>query len=332
MVNSTLKEVTNPVAGQDGDHAGGTDWNQMSQTVKGSHATERIQSTSIQQINWITKSAVSQTLGTTEEFILADATSNNVAITLPTTASALQTHFCIKRIDSSTSTLVTISTTSAQTIDGLSSYILYNRGQTVDLISDGSNWRIKVPDAVGFHQYRGKGGTLNRFYSSELVVNTASTTSTVVAGTMYAFPVIFAKTTTISTVQVNVTTLGSGSSVYAALYADNGNLYPSALVADFGSVSSATTGIKSFSSNLPVTVQAGLYWLAFNCSATAPVVSGWVVAQMFPILGTTSALTAALGVGWSVSQAAGAFPNPFTGSGTVIIAVPCPAIFFQTSG
>ena len=332
MVNSTLKEVTNPVDGQDGDHSGGTDWNQMSQTLKGTHATERIQSTSIQQINWITKSAVSQTLGTTEEFILADATSNNVAITLPTAVSALQTHFCIKRIDVNTSTLVTISTTSAQTIDGLSNYTLYNRGQVVDLISDGSNWRLKVPDSSSFHLYRGKGGTLNRFYTNELLVNTASTTSTVVANTMLAFPVIFSKTTTISTVQINVTTLGSGSSVYAALYADNGNLYPNTLVADFGSASSATIGVKSLTANLPVTVQAGLYWLAFNCSATAPVVSGFAVGQLYPILGTTSALTVAFGVGWTVAQTAGAFPSTFTGSGTVIIAAPCPAVFFQVSG
>lgn len=333
MVNSTLKEVTNPVAGQDGDHAGGTDWNQMAQTVKGTHATERVQSSSIQAVPWVTKSSASQTLAATEEYVLADATSNAVAIILPTAVGHLGGHYCIKRIDNALTNLVTISTTSSQTIDGALTATLNNRGETLDLISDGSNWRIMVWAAErDVDSYRAKGSTLNRYYSNELTNNTASTTASVVANTMYALPLIITKITTIDDVKLNVTTLGSGSHVQAGIHADNGNIYGGALIADLGNVDTSTTGVKTFASGLPLTLMPGLYWLTLIASATAPVLSGWTATQCYPILGTTSALTAAPALGWSVSQAYGAMPNPFPAGGAVITAAPLPALFWRTSG
>lgn len=333
MVNTTVKEVTNAVVGQDADHLGGTDLNQLIQVVKGSHATERIQSSSVQAATWVTKTAATQTLGVAEEYVLADASSNAMTITLPTAVGHLGGHYCIKKVDVTIANLVTIATTSSQTIDGKTTYTLSQRGDTVDLVSDGSNWRVCYAySPPSFQDYRAKGSTLARWYSSELTVFTAAVANVPVAGNMYAFPLIITKLTTIDAVAVNVTTLGAGSNAYAAIYADNGNLYPGALIVDFGATATTGTGVKTFSSGLPVTLAPGLYWIVFNCSATAPQVSGFAPAQMYPILGTTAVLTVAYGVGWTVAQAAGAFPNPFTAAGAVIIAAPCPAIFFRTSG
>ena len=334
MVNTTVKEVTNPVAGQDDDHAGGTDWNQAVQVMKGTHGTERIQSSSIQYVAWVTKSAASQTLGAAEEYVLADATGNAVTITLPSAVDNLGGHYRIKKIDASLSNLVTINTTSSQTIDGKLSTVLNDRNEVIDVISDGSNWRVGGrKESNQIENFRAKGATLNRWYTYEMIVNTASTTSSAVAATMYAFPVLITKTTTIDSVAINVTTVGSGSSVNTGIYADNGNLYPGVLVQDFGNIATAVgTGVKSFSTGLPLTLLPGLYWLVYLASATAPVVSGYVIGQLYPILGTTSVLTVAHGVGWSVAQAAGALPASFTAGGAVIIAVPLPAVFWRTSG
>lgn len=333
MVNTTLKEVTNAVVGQDGDHAGGTDWNQMAQVLKGSHATERIQSPSVQKATWVTKSAASQTLLNTEEFVLADASSNAVIITLPTAAGNLNGHFYIKRVDSALTNLVTVTTTSSQTIDGKASVTLNDRDAVLDLYSDGANWRVAdLRLDLSYANYRAKGATLNRWYSNELLQNTAAIAAVVVAGTMYAMPFIVTKTTTIDSVAINVTTGGAGSSANVGIYADNGNMYPGALIQDFGSKATTATGVVTFTTGLPLSLLPGLYWLAFLCSATAPAVSGWAVAQCPPMLGSTSVLTVAYGVGWSVAQAAGALPSPFTAGGAVIIAAPIPAVFWRTSG
>ncbi len=333
MVNTTIKEPTNPVAGQDSDHWGSTDAVQVAQVMKGTHATERIQSSSIQKTPWVTKSAASQTLTNAEEYVLADATSNAVVITLPTAVGNLDGHFCIKRIDSALTNLVTINTTSSQTIDGKTSVTLNDRDAVLDLYSDGANWRIcDLRLDLSYANYRAKGATLGRYYSNEVLANTAPIAAVVVAATLYAMPLIITKTTTIDSVQINVTTLGSGSAVNVGIYADNGNMYPGALIQDFGNQATATTGIKTFTTGVPLTLLPGLYWLAFNCSATAPQVSGWAVAQCPPILGTTSALTVALGVGWSVAQAAGALPSTYPAGGAAIIAAPIPGVFWRTSG
>lgn len=332
MVNTTTKEVTNPVAGQDADHAGGTDWNQIVQVTKGSHATERIQNTSIQKITWVTKSAASQTLSDTEEYVLADATSNVVAITLPTAVGNLNGHFCIKRIDAALTNLVTINTTSSQTIEGSLTATIATRGQVLDVYSDGSNWRAANSTDKPYHAFKAKGATLNRWYANETKINTATATQTVVAATMYALPLIVAKTLTIDSVAIQVVASGAGSAAEVGIYYDNGNMYPGALLQDFGSQATTGTGVKTYSTGLPLTVQPGLYWLAFVCSATAPTISGYPVGVLLPLLGTTSVLTAAQGVGWSVAQAYGALPSTFTAGGAVITAAPLPSVFWRTSG
>jgi len=330
MVNTTVKEVTNPVAGQDADHAGGIDWNQLVQVAKGSHASERIQASSIQEPTWVTKTLASVTLGVTETYVLVDATSNAVQLTLPTAVSNLKGRHLIKRIDA-TVNVVSIIGTGGQTIDGKTTYYVEGRDEVVEVISDGSNWRISgIREDYMADNFRARGGTLNRYYSAPpLTVNTASTTATVVAATVYAFPFIVPKTITIDTAQINVTTLGAGSTANVGVYMDNGNLYPGTLLQDFGSQSTATTGIKTFTIGVPITLVPGLYWLAFVCTATAPVVSGWAIGQCLPLLGTTSVLTAASGIGWSVSSAT--LANPFTAGGAVIIAAPIPAMFVRVA-
>lgn len=85
------------------------------------------------------------TAALTDIYIRADATDNDVTITLPAASSAGSSTgglwFEIKRIDGSANT-VTVNTTSSQTIDGAMTYSLSSQYQTVRVISNGVDWDI----------------------------------------------------------------------------------------------------------------------------------------------------------------------------------------------
>jgi hypothetical protein len=101
------------------------------------------------------------------------------------------------------------------------------------------------------------------------------------------------------------------------------NLYPDQLVSgsDGGSVSSATTGMKTNTISVTLAPMT-LYWFAFNCSATAPTVRNVPLNDAWAILGTDNALGANLGLGWQVALTFGAMPSTFTASGTVSTSTP----------
>lgn len=71
---------------------------------------------------------------------LVNTTSGNVTVTLPT-AVANAACFIIKKTDSSTNT-VTIDGYSTETIDGGTTYVLYDQYNYVELVSNGTNWVV----------------------------------------------------------------------------------------------------------------------------------------------------------------------------------------------
>ena len=76
-----------------------------------------------------------------DEIITGDATLAAFTITLPTAIGVTGQTYTIKRINSG-SNAVTVGTTSAQTIDGSSSYTLSSQYKYVKVVSDGTNWII----------------------------------------------------------------------------------------------------------------------------------------------------------------------------------------------
>lgn len=80
-------------------------------------------------------------LSTSDMTILADATSGNVTLTLPSASSTSGQVFYIKRIDSSANT-VTISRSGSDTIDGMTSFTLDQQYTVSGLVSNGSAWYI----------------------------------------------------------------------------------------------------------------------------------------------------------------------------------------------
>jgi len=265
-----------------------------------------------------------------DSVILADATSGVFTVTLPTAIGCTGRQYTIKKIDSALTNLVTIATTSSQTIDGRTTYVLSQRDDAIVLVSDNANWRIVRQSSYDISAYRAKGSTLNRYFSSPST-GTALTTATNVVNTLYAMPLVIAKTMTIDQMAINITSAGAGSNVRCGIYADNGNMYPGALVVDAGANSTATPGVKTYTTNLPVILLPGLYWLACVCDGIAPISRGFAVASMIPILGSDSGLGTAHGFGWSVAFTYATLPATFTAAGTVRTSAPLPYIGVRTS-
>lgn len=81
------------------------------------------------------------TAGTSnEDVILADATSNNVIITLPLATSNLDRRFYIKKTNRGR--IVEINGNASETIDGKRSITLALQYSSLTLISDGNEWFI----------------------------------------------------------------------------------------------------------------------------------------------------------------------------------------------
>jgi hypothetical protein len=81
------------------------------------------------------------TLTQTDHTIWADATTAGFTITLPSAAGSPAIEYVIKKIDS-TANVVTIATTSSQTIDGLTTRTLTTQYQTIKVQNNGANWFI----------------------------------------------------------------------------------------------------------------------------------------------------------------------------------------------
>jgi hypothetical protein len=176
------------------------------------------------------------------------------------------------------------------------------------------------------YQHVNGGSSLSRYMVAGLANATALTTGAPAVGTLRALPwVAPAKPGTIDQLAFAVTTLLAGNG-RIGLYRNigQGNLYPAALVADSGSISTVTTGVKTFSINH--TYEPGaLYWLTYE-SDSAATLRCLALANCWPINGLDTGLGTAPGVGISVARTYAALPTPFPTGGAVITAVPLPAL------
>lgn len=219
-------------------------------------------------------------------------------------------------------------------------------GQEIRLESSGLTAKrvYSTPDKAGVLSintptYNRKGATANRRYVAGLrqFADAALLTSTTApaVNTLWAMPLLITQPTKFDTITCQVTTLGSGSNVRMGIYADDGTgAYPGALIFDSGSISSATTGAKEATITAGVQLfQPGIYWIAWECSATAPqirILPG--VGNYLAFGGYDSTLsTTAPQIAWTVSHTLGALPNPYTTSGTAVTtasaaSTPIPAV------
>jgi hypothetical protein len=88
-----------------------------------------------------TKTATTYTISSSDTVIIADATSNNVTITLPVASGLTGYRFYVKRKDATANT-VSIVRSGSDTIDGATSQTLDAQYTSATVVSDGSNWYI----------------------------------------------------------------------------------------------------------------------------------------------------------------------------------------------
>ncbi len=295
-------------------------------------ATGTIALTSDISPKWVpVTKTTSVTLTNTENFVLGDCTSGNITITLPASPTDGQ-ELIIIRSGTNENTAVTILPNSGQIIgQALTFWTLTERNHAVNFVyvSASTSWRITARSSFSALGYR-KRGTVNPRYYTSPNSGTALATATLVANTLYAMPLVIENAVTIDQLLINVTTAGSGSSVQVGIYDDNNNA-PDTRVVDCGNISSATTGVKTYTTGLPLSLPPGLYWVVAVCNATAPIVRGFAVAGLIPIMGVDATLGTALGLGYSVNFTFAALPATFPASPTVRTAAPLPAIFVRYS-
>jgi len=89
---------------------------------------------------WVSKTGA-YTITTADSTISADGTSAAFNVTLPTAVGNTGREFVIKKIDSSIN-VITVNTTSSQTIDGSTTYALNSQWKYVRVQSNGTNWII----------------------------------------------------------------------------------------------------------------------------------------------------------------------------------------------
>lgn len=167
-----------------------------------------------------------------------------------------------------------------------------------------------------------------RYYSSPCNA-TALTTAALTANVLYAMPLVLDRQTTLNAIQINVTTSRAASSIRVGVYSDNGNLNPANLIIDAGSQASISTGIKSFATGIPITLDAGVYWLVC-VSNSNPAIRGFAVTGLNPILGLDSAMGTTLGLGYSVNFTFAALPSTFPVGSAILTAAPLPYIGVRT--
>lgn len=281
------------------------------------------------KVKAITVSDTPYTALTIDDIILVDASGGAVTVTLPTAvvgqAGKLYT---IKRTDIlASSVLVTIGTTSSQTIDSAANHYLWPADQ-VDIVSDNANWQVINRTPHTEYGIMLKGSTPNRRYIAgcQTIHGSAiqGTTSPAI-NTLFAMPFYVSRTTKFDTISFNITTGAGASQARAGIYLDSGNMYPGKLYYDTGAISTVAAAVKDTTITAGLQVLAsGLYWLAWECDTTGlQVMSHGTAGTIQALLGRPATLTATVNsYGYSVAHTFGALPDPYTAGGGTLQSSP----------
>ena len=103
-------------------------------------ATQGVRSGGHTFVKRVTKTSA-YTLAATETVAYGDATSAAFALGLPAASTVEGQLYFVEKIDESANA-VTVDPAGADTIDGLSEWVLYNKGDAICLHSDGTRWHV----------------------------------------------------------------------------------------------------------------------------------------------------------------------------------------------
>lgn len=163
--------------------------------------------------NTVTTKTTTYTITTNDYLVLADASSAAFTLTLPTAVGNTGIIFVIKKIDSDFTEVVTIDGDGSETIDGSTTTTLNTLGETLTIISDGTNWDILerripgyitdyTPTFTGFGTVTVENFTYHR-EGSFLIIDGAFTAGTTTATeARVSFPSGLTSTSTLPTISL----------------------------------------------------------------------------------------------------------------------------------
>lgn len=167
-----------------------------------------------------------------------------------------------------------------------------------------------------------KGATYNRRYTAmnqAVALGTAGVGAA--ANALRVLPFIPPMDITADRICCNCTTLFSGGKIRLGIFADNGSLYPGALLVDSGDITCDAAGFKDVTIS-QVLVGGTLYWIGYVVNGVTTLAFSKIAAGTTPsIMGVTAANPPVVGIGWTVAHTYGALPNPYTAGGTVLVQI-----------
>jgi hypothetical protein len=171
-------------------------------------------------------------------------------------------------------------------------------------------------------------GRTNRYYPAGKMGGAAFATATApTANVLRAYPVVFTRDMLFESIGNWITSSLTGNQRFG-LYADDGDLYPGALLYGSDAVGNGTNFRGATGLTVPVT-GGDLYWVAF-VGSVAPTVVYLSGADMWGLLGmAAAAATYTHSVGWSHAFTFAALPGPFPTSAPTALTGNQPALFIR---
>ncbi len=122
---------------------------------------------------------------------------------------------------------------------------------------------INVPMLYGY--YKANTNNYETWHATPGVGDILNSSLALATGFIYASPLHITKTITIDKIAVSLRATASGESFYYGIYNDTGDMYPNELVVSSALKFATNAGAKITDVN--VTLQPGLYWVAIATSA-----------------------------------------------------------------
>ena len=154
------------------------------------------------------------------------------------------------------------------------------------------------------------------YYVAGLVTNNMTTVA-IVANELEAMPFYIPPGSTADRIAIRVTTLAAGTSCRLGLYENGTNFFPGKLILDAGAVSTATTGVKAITINLPLS--EGLKWLVVVSNGT-PTLLGTGITDSWGIL-SADLLNTYLNNYWTATFTYAALPDLYPSTGVKSAAI-----------
>lgn len=144
------------------------------------------------------------------------------------------------------------------------------------------------------------------YYPANMVLGT---TSTVATGLALFYPVCVPHRLALASISTYVNTAAASTNCRIALY-ENDEGQPTNLLLESGSMSTATTGLKTYTPGSPLDLMPGWYWTAMQVDSSSPVFKAFSDLAVLALLGWDGITGPSNKIlGYFEIQAYGAFPS-----------------------